>query len=254
VAKDKVAKDKEDDDDLLDDPEQAELWKTLQNLEEIAEEDPAQALAVFAALPSEVREIADFQLVHAGLLRSSGDLPAAERVLQALIALDHEDADAHHMLGDVLEDMGKLERALDHFLETLRLDSQASAEHSAEEVEGVLDATLEHLERTVKELPAEWRARLEGVPLLVQRLPSEDMVRAGLDPRALGLFDGPMHAEAEGIDCAPAPTRIVLFAENLALDFPDADEFKDQVRITVLHELGHYFGLDEDDMERLGLD
>jgi len=49
-------------------------------------------------------------------------------------------------------------------------------------------------------------------------------------------------------------TRIVLFAENLALDFPDADDFEKQVRITVLHELGHYFGLDEDDMVRLGLD
>src|SRR5688572_8922575 len=122
------------------DPEQTELWEALEELEEIGQEDPTQALALFASLPSEVRDIPDFQLVQAGLLRSSGDLPAAQRVLEALIAADPEDGDAHHLLGDVLEDLGKLDRALPHFLETLRIDSLLSAERSAAEIEGVLDA------------------------------------------------------------------------------------------------------------------
>ena len=72
--------------------------------------------------------------------------------------------------------------------------------------------------------------------------------------RALGLFEGPTHGETQAVDAAPIPTRIVVFADNLALDFPDPEDFADQVKITVLHELGHYFGLDEDDMVRLGLD
>src|SRR5690606_1424748 len=124
----------------------------------------------------------------------------------------------------------------------------------ADEVEQLLDATLEHLKHTIEELPELWRERLTDVPLLVQRLPSEDMVRAGLDPRAFGLFEGPMRVHSQGLEAPPSLTRIVLFAENLALDFPAAKEFGEQVRITVLHELGHYFGLDEDDMLRLGLD
>jgi predicted Zn-dependent protease with MMP-like domain len=249
-----VAEHEDEDSNLLQDKEQAELWQALEALDEIGQEDPTRALAMFASLPDEVRGIVDFQLAHASLLRAAGDLPAAQCVLEAVLVTDHEDADAHHLLGEVFEELGKFEPAQKHFLETLRIDSLANLEHSAAEIEDVLDATLEHLEHSIKELPALWQARLEGVPLLVQRLPSEDMVRTGLDPRALGLFEGPMHAEAEGIDCAPLPTRIVLFAENLALDFPDAEDFREQVRITVLHELGHYFGLDEDDMARLGLD
>lgn len=236
------------------DPEEAALWQALEELDELGQEDPAQALAKLASLPEELQALADFQLVRAGLLRASGDLRAARTALEALVGTDADDADAHHLLGDVLEELGDFERAGVHFSETLRIDSLAGAERDADEVERMLDVTLEHLERTVRELPQLWQERLKGVPLLVQRLPSEDMVRGGLDPRALGLFEGPMHVDSEALETAPQLTRIVLFAENLALDFPDDEDFGEQVRITVLHELGHYFGLDEDDMVRLGLD
>lgn len=236
------------------DTEEAALWQALEELEDLGQEDPMGALAMFASLPEELQSLADFQLVRAGLLSASGDLRTAREVLEALVVADRDDADAHHLLGDVLERLGEFDRAREQFLETLRIDSLASSERDTDELEQVLDATLEHLQRTVEELPKSWRGRLEGVPLLVQRLPSEDMVRTGLDPRAFGLFEGPVHADTEGLDGAPLPTRIVLFAENLALDFPDPEDFEEQVRITVLHELGHYFGLDEDDMVRLGLD
>ncbi len=250
----RVADDEDIDGAVSEDPEQAALWQTLEELEELGQEDPAEALALFASLPREVQALADFQLVRAALLRAAGDPRAARKLLESLVDSDRDDADAHHLLGDLLEELGDFEHARGHFLETLRLDSIASAERDAAELEQVLDATLEHLRRTVEELPLAWRTRLEGVPLLVQRLPSEDMVQTGLDPRAFGLFEGPMHADTEGLGGAPLLTRIVLFAENLALDFPDPEDFEEQVRITVLHELGHYFGLDEDDMVRLGLD
>jgi len=244
-----------DDDDRQEGSEpEAALWEALESLQDLGEEDPEEALSMFASLPEEVQELADFQLAQAGLLRMVGDLPEAKQVLERLIAEDPNDADAHHLLGDVLEDLGEVPRATVHFLETLRLDQLASSEDPATEVEEILDQTLSHLKRAVAELPAPWQARLRGVPLLVQRLPSVDMVQAGLDPRALGLFEGPTHAETQALDAAAVPTRIVVFADNLALDFPDPEDFADQVKITVLHELGHYFGLDEDDMLRLGLD
>ena len=243
-----------DDGDRLSDATEAALWQALEDLETLGQEDPREALAMFAGLPEAIQGFAAFQLVRAGLLRASGDLRRAAQVLESLVIADGDDADAHHLLGDVLEELGEFDRAQAHFLETLRIDSRESAERPPAQVERELDRTLAELERTVEELPELWRKRLLGVPLLVQRLPSEDMVRAGLDPRALGSFEGPMHADGEGLDAAPLPTRIVLFSENLALDFPEDDDFEEQVRITVLHELGHYFGLDEDDMVRLGLD
>lgn len=249
-----MAHDEDMDDLVSEDAEQAALWQALEELVQLGQQAPTEALARFASLPEEVQCLVDFQLVQAGLLRASGEPHTARKVLEALVAIDRDEADAHHLLGDVLEELGEFARAREHFLETLRIDALASAQRDNEELEQILDVTLEHLRNTIEELPEAWRERLQGVPLLVQRLPSEDMVRSGLDPRALGLFEGPLHADTEGLDSAPLPTRIVLFAENLALDFPDPDDFEEQVRITVLHELGHFFGLDEDDMVRLGLD
>jgi len=249
-----VNRDPEDDDGPEDSEPEAALWEALEALQELGEEDPAEALAMFESLPAEVQELADFQLTRAGLLRAQGELEQARDMLQRLLEADPNDADAHHLLGDVLEDLGDTASATTHFLATLRLDSLATAPNSPEQVNEMLDETLVHLKRAVAELPPAWQGRLANVPLVVERLPTEDLVEGGLDPRALGLFEGPTHGESQGLDAAPTPTRIVVFAENLALDFPDPEDFAEQVKITVLHELGHYFGLDEDDMVRLGLD
>jgi predicted Zn-dependent protease with MMP-like domain len=71
------------------------------------------------------------------------------------------------------------------------------------------------------------------------------------DPDLYGLFDGiPL------TDGGPAPgelpNRIAIYRLPLEADFPDEDELRDEIRITVLHELGHYFGLDEDRLSELG--
>jgi predicted Zn-dependent protease with MMP-like domain len=48
------------------------------------------------------------------------------------------------------------------------------------------------------------------------------------------------------------PDKITIFRRPLVESFPDSDELEREIRITVLHELGHYFGLDEDQIEKLG--
>ena len=50
------------------------------------------------------------------------------------------------------------------------------------------------------------------------------------------------------------PSRVYLFRWNIERICSSAEEAVEQVEITVLHEVGHYFHLDEDDMERLGID
>ena len=58
-----------------------------------------------------------------------------------------------------------------------------------------------------------------------------------------------------GGDWVPIPTRIVLFRLPLEEDFPDPDDLADEVRITILHELAHHLGIeDEDRLAELGID
>jgi predicted Zn-dependent protease with MMP-like domain len=92
------------------------------------------------------------------------------------------------------------------------------------------------------------------VPIVLEPRPHPDLVREGFDPRSLGLFEGLEHGRLEAGEAAVAPTRIVLYYANMLADFPEHDELADEIEITILHEVGHFFGLDEDDLERLGLE
>jgi predicted Zn-dependent protease with MMP-like domain len=87
------------------------------------------------------------------------------------------------------------------------------------------------------------------VPVLFERLPARN---SGIEADTLGLFTGPELAH-EGDE--PMPPQIILFLENL-WDEAEGNEraFRSEVRITYLHELGHYLGLDEDDLMKRGLE
>jgi predicted Zn-dependent protease with MMP-like domain len=105
------------------------------------------------------------------------------------------------------------------------------------------------------QLPREMARRAAEVPVVMLPRPTKAMVRAdGVDPDLLGLFVGPNCAE--GIESGdPLPPEILLFLENL-WDYADGDEelFREEVRVTYYHELGHYLGLEEDDLEDRGLE
>jgi predicted Zn-dependent protease with MMP-like domain len=102
------------------------------------------------------------------------------------------------------------------------------------------------------ELPEDDKKRLENVPILIDEMPSEDLIAEGIDPRSLGLFQGTAMPDAGG--SAPSVTNILLFKTNLERAAEDLDHLAEEVRITVLHETAHYFGLDEEDLVQLGLD
>lgn len=105
------------------------------------------------------------------------------------------------------------------------------------------------------QLPREMARRAAEVPVVMLPRPTKAMVRDdGVDPDLLGLFVGPNCAE--GIESGdPLPPEILLFLENL-WDYADGDEeiFREEVRVTYYHELGHYLGLEEDDLEDRGLE
>lgn len=95
-------------------------------------------------------------------------------------------------------------------------------------------------------LPPEIRARVDAVPVFFEPWPDEDDERAGVDPDTLGYFD-------EGSAEAPTP-RIRLWLLNI-WDYACGDEevFLEEVRTTLLHEIGHLLGWGEEEIEERGL-
>lgn len=105
-----------------------------------------------------------------------------------------------------------------------------------------------------RRLPAELRTHARNVPVHYQALPAADVLAEGFEADILGLFTGSAHG-MELVHDNPAPPQILLYLENL-WDFAerDVDVYRDEVRLTYLHELGHYFGWDEDELAARGLD
>jgi predicted Zn-dependent protease with MMP-like domain len=111
---------------------------------------------------------------------------------------------------------------------------------------------LAEVEATLAALPKPLRERAEKLPVTFERRPNADLQADGIEPDTLGLFTGPEFADEENV---PLPPQIILFLENIwDLAETDGNIFREEVRTTFLHELGHYLGLDEDELTERGLD
>ena len=92
------------------------------------------------------------------------------------------------------------------------------------------------------------------MPILLDELPSAELVAEGVDPRILGLFSGTPFPETSAVGGGPELTTIHLFWRNLEQASDSAEHLAEEIRITVLHETAHFFGLDDDDLAERGLD
>ena len=105
-------------------------------------------------------------------------------------------------------------------------------------------------------LPRRFREQLRNVEFIVEERPSIELLRAeGLDPRCdtlYGLYQGVPLPDRSTLDPPLLPDKITIFAEPLMQDFPDPEELREEIRLTVLHEIAHYFGMDEEEVEDLG--
>lgn len=111
---------------------------------------------------------------------------------------------------------------------------------------------LAEVEATVAALPGPLRERAAKLPVTFERFPNAGLQADGIEADTLGLFTGAEFAEEGDV---PLPPQIILFLENL-WDFAEGDGeiFRDEVHTTYLHELGHYLGLDEDELTERGLE
>ena len=104
----------------------------------------------------------------------------------------------------------------------------------------------EHVRRALDELPPELAKALENVAVVVEDENPDD-------PDLLGLYHGIPLTERGDVAGMP-PDTISIYRVPLEESFPDPDDLQEEIRITVLHELAHYFGIDEERLEELGYD
>ncbi len=114
-----------------------------------------------------------------------------------------------------------------------------------------------YVDRAVRAIPSPFREALAQVAIVIADEPSRELLRAermGPDETLYGYYQ-------PGVDTLYAwgdtlePARIVIFRLPLEQDFPDPLDLEDEVRITILHELAHHLGIDDEDhLAELGID
>jgi len=176
----------------------------------------------------------------------------AAEVLQAGVQRSPHDADLWFELGLAGE------RAKDEELRVRAFHEVWKLEHEDEPEERLFlseEAFLKAVESTLEDLPPRVREALGNVAVIIEDYPDEWVVTDGVaDPRILGLFMGPpIHDEGSVGSVSEGPARIYLFRWNIERQCASHEDVEREIHITVLHEIGHYLGLDEDELHERGL-
>lgn len=220
-----------------------ELGKTHAAAETLSELPPESA----GALPEErIVEVAE-------LLIGVGRADEARDRVRHLLDRRPDDSDAWYVLGLAAEALDDTELRAEAWQRTRELDR--SELERIPESERLAEAEVEACaEAALGELPERARALLVNVPIVIAELPAVEDVREGVDPRLLGMFVGQGYADESHMGGHPTLTQILLFRRNLERMAGDDDVLREEIRRTLLHETGHFFGLDEAALARVGLD
>lgn len=194
-------------------------------------------------------EHAEAQFEHAQVLFEVGRFPEARKAFERLTKDFPEAPWSFHYLGLLAERRG--EDAESWFRQARKLDPDefpnptllTSAEFDA----AVADA--------IAGLPEHARAELGNTVIAVEPIPGDDEIAEGLSPIILGVFTGTPITERLSFHAEHQQTvRITLFQKNLERFARSREELLEEIKITVLHEVGHLMGLDEDELAERGLD
>lgn len=171
----------------------------------------------------------------------------AKAAFSALLSDKERGPYAEHHLALLLEREGKLQDAEKHFNQARKAqpdDFPAPIIFTKAEFEA-------ELQKAISELPEDMRADLDGIPVKAEDLPADDDLLGNeppLSPTILGLFRGPPLGESCEPETPGEPCRsVALYRLNLGRAVSSVKELKEQIRVTLLHEVGHLRG--EDDLE-----
>jgi predicted Zn-dependent protease with MMP-like domain len=95
-------------------------------------------------------------------------------------------------------------------------------------------------------IPEEFWERVDNVVVLVEDEPPED------EPDLLGLYDGIPLSERDSMYGAVLPDRVFLYRGPLKRYCDDIDDLAEEIAVTVVHEIGHFFGIDDDELDEMG--
>jgi predicted Zn-dependent protease with MMP-like domain/Flp pilus assembly protein TadD len=214
---------------------------------------PDEALAPLEAAARALPESAAVHLERGIALFELSRLAEAREALRLAERAAPDDPAVQHHLGLVAERRGDAREAKNRFERARRLapdDYPAPITLSQAE----FDAAVE---RALADLPEKVRGYLANVAITVEALPSDDDLRASdppLSPTLLGLFRGPALGGGSADPWTHLPSSIVLFQTNLERFARSRDELTDEIAVTLVHEVCHFLGLDEDEVYALGLD
>lgn len=215
----------------------------------LAERDD-EARRTLDELPPVAFPDSSFDLRAARLYLDLGELGKAEEHYQKVLAVDENDADAWHGLGLVHEDRDDLQGMVKAWLRVREIDLEQDPVPwalSQEDFEAVAEAAL-------AELPDKIRTLLANVPILAADYPSVEVVAEGYDPRMMGFFSGvPYPEKTHATGTSPHLDTVFLYKRNIEEACRNREETVEEVKKTLLHETGHFFGLSEEDLERMGL-
>jgi tetratricopeptide (TPR) repeat protein len=180
----------------------------------------------------------------------------AKEAFVQLLGDPERSAHAHHHLGLLAERDGKMDEANKHFAAARK----ARPEDFPEPVAMTTEDFKAEVKKAVATLPPDMLKDLREVPVDTAELPEVDDLTSGeppLSPTILGLFRGPPLSEA----CEPADLKgqkacrtVVLYRKNLSRAVKSRQELIEQIRVTLLHEIGHLRGEDDFELAARGLE
>lgn len=182
------------------------------------------------------------------------DFDDAKKELLALVAEAPDDSRSLHYLGLIEERAGRLAEAEKYFSKAKQLNPEefpAGVHLSEEEFSNTV-------EKAIESLPERVRKYIANVPVMVEDLPSTDDLSGQdppLSPLSLGMFRGVPAIQQSHFDpMSQLPSSIVLYQKNLERYAASRSELEEEIETTVLHEVGHYLGWDEEDLYERGLE
>lgn len=177
---------------------------------------------------------------------------AAQTVLEMCSLTDQDDPEVWYYLALLALRGDKRSLAMYFFDRANELHEDRFIMPVEVEEEDVIDM----VNSMIAEIPEPLMRAMENVPIVAEDRPSEELLLSSdppMDPTVLGLFTGIPHGESSSA-IPDGPTQITLFLENIWLLAGDRDKLEEELWITLKHEIGHYFGLSEEELTERGLD
>jgi predicted Zn-dependent protease with MMP-like domain len=229
-----------------------ELDEFLGEFQELLGTDPEAAMELVESVDESFAAHPLIRIAHAHAIWVTKGAASARSELETLVAAEPDFSDAHYALADVYGELKEEALRVTHFMRVLELDEKDD-EESGFDASSFQELIVKSAEAALAGLPSPYLERLKDVPVLLEARPSQVLVKDGFDPRALALFEGPT-LDAPAGEVISAPTRIVLFTANLPAEFEDEEELASEIEITLLHEIGNYYSLSDEELDRLGLE